>query len=121
MYGRYVLTADTRRFSKRRSCSCTHYCTTTNDGKQYLELDTQHQETVDPDRAFHRVQVFFNLSKDCYHFGSTAYVLHNAMVAGKKIDKWSERTRVHIYLGRSPQHARTGALVLSLTTGLASP
>jgi hypothetical protein len=49
------------------------------------------------------------------------YVPHNAMAAGKKLDKWSERTRVGVYLGKSSQHARTVALVLSLTTGLTSP
>ena len=49
------------------------------------------------------------------------YVLRNAMQAGKKIQKWQERARVGIYLGISPQHVRTVALVLSLTTGLTSP
>jgi hypothetical protein len=43
------------------------------------------------------------------------------MQAGKKIDKWAERASVGIYLGRSSQHARTVALVLSKTTGLTSP
>jgi hypothetical protein len=56
-----------------------------------------------------------------YHFGSPVYVLNAKLQAGKKIDKWSDRARVGIYLGRSPQHARNIAVVLSLTTGLASP
>lgn len=56
-----------------------------------------------------------------HHFGSPVYVLDSDLASGKKIDKWSERARVGIYLGRSSQHARTVALVLSLSTGLTSP
>ena len=56
-----------------------------------------------------------------HHFGSPVYVLDSKLASGKKIDKWSERARVGIYLGRSSQHARTVVLVLSLTTGLTSP
>ena len=56
-----------------------------------------------------------------HHFGCPIYVLDNDLQAGKKIDKWAERVRVGIYLGSSPQHARSVALVLSLSTGLTSP
>jgi hypothetical protein len=41
--------------------------------------------------------------------------------SGKKAKKWEVRARVAIYLGPSPQHARTVGLVLSPTTGLVSP
>ena len=56
-----------------------------------------------------------------YHFGCPVYVLDDKIQSGQKINKWSERARVGIYLGYSPQHARTVALVLSLSTGLVSP
>ena len=56
-----------------------------------------------------------------FHFGCPVYVLNANLQSGKKIDKWSDRARVGIYLGRSPQHSRNVALVLSLTTGLVSP
>ena len=59
--------------------------------------------------------------KDWYHFGCPVYVANAKVQAGKKVSKWSERARVGIYLGHSPQHARTVGLVLSLTTGLLSP
>jgi hypothetical protein len=59
--------------------------------------------------------------KHFHHFGCPVYVLNNALQAGQKVDKWTERARVGIYLGPSLQHARTVTLVLSLTTGLASP
>jgi hypothetical protein len=54
-------------------------------------------------------------------FGCPVYALDNALQSGKKINKWAERTRVGVYLGFSPQHARSVALVLSLRTGLTSP
>ena len=54
-------------------------------------------------------------------FGCPVYVLDNGLQAGKKISKWAERTRVGIFLGHSPEHARTVSLVLSLTSGLTSP
>ena len=56
-----------------------------------------------------------------YHFGCPVYVLDDKLQSGQKINKWSERARVGIYLGYSPQHARTVALILSLLTGLVSP
>ena len=59
--------------------------------------------------------------KHWYPIGCPVYVLDSDMQAGKKLSKWSDRARVGIYLGHSPQHARTVALVLSLTTGLVSP
>jgi hypothetical protein len=55
-------------------------------------------------------------------FGCPAYVLENALQSGKGIhNKWKYRSRVGIYLGRSPFHGRNVALVLDRTTGLVSP
>jgi hypothetical protein len=54
-------------------------------------------------------------------FGCPAYVLDGDLQNGKKIPKWSSRSRVGIYLGYSPQHARSVGLILSTTTGLVSP
>ena len=74
-----------------------------------------------PIKAFSGTKSVATNPKHFYHFGCPVYVLSNTLQAGQKIKKWSERSRVGIYLGPSPQHARTVALVLSLTTGLASP
>jgi hypothetical protein len=50
------------------------------------------------------------------------YVLHTGLQGGgKRPNKWVRRSRVAIYLGLSPRHARSVALVLSLTTGYVSP
>jgi hypothetical protein len=58
----------------------------------------------------------------CHHFGCPVYVLARPLqTAGGMFHKWQPRAKVGVYLGRSPQHARSVALVLSLETGLVSP
>ena len=54
-------------------------------------------------------------------FGCPVYVLDNALQTSGIKHKWAERARVGIYLGRSPYHARSIALVLNITTGRVSP
>jgi hypothetical protein len=50
------------------------------------------------------------------------YVLHNWLQGGgKRPNKWVRRSRVAVYMGFSPRHARSVALVLGLTTGYLSP
>ena len=74
-----------------------------------------------PIEAFSGTKVRFN-PNHWAHFGCPVYVLDKDLQQpGKKIGKWEYRARVGCYLGQSPQHARTVALVLSLQTGLVSP
>jgi hypothetical protein len=54
-------------------------------------------------------------------FGCPVYVLSSAKQTTGIQNKWAERSKVGIYLGRSPQHAQSVALVLNLDTGLVSP
>jgi len=55
-------------------------------------------------------------------FGCPVYVLDSALQnTGGIKQKWSQRSRIGVYLGRSPQHARSVALVLNLETGRVSP
>jgi hypothetical protein len=56
-----------------------------------------------------------------HHFGCPMYILQGPLQQGQKIRKWEDRARIGIYLGPSPQHAKSVALVLSLTTRLVSP
>jgi hypothetical protein len=73
-----------------------------------------------PNNVFARTGVAPN-PKHWFTFGCPVYVLDDYLQAGKKVNKWTNRARVGIYLGQSPQHARTVSLVLSLQTGLVSP
>ena len=54
-------------------------------------------------------------------FGCPAYVLDNALQSGQGLPKWKQRARLGIYLGPSPSHARTVALILNPRTGHVSP
>lgn len=54
-------------------------------------------------------------------FGCPVYVVEKAIQDGKSFNKWKTKARVAIYIGRSPNHARSVAMCLSLQTGLVSP
>ncbi len=55
-------------------------------------------------------------------FGCPVYVLDSKIQGGSGIfHKWKSRAKVGVYLGRSPQHARSVALVLDRQTALVSP
>ena len=57
-----------------------------------------------------------------YHaFGCPTYVLDNSLQSGQGAHKWQQRARLGIYLGPSPSHARTVALILNPRTGHVSP
>ena len=50
-------------------------------------------------------------------FGCPTYVLDNALQSGQGAPKWQQRSRLGVYLGPSPNHARSVALVLNPRTG----
>jgi len=56
---------------------------------------------VSPIERFSGTKVVFN-RKDAHTFGCPVYTLNNALQQGHKIDKWTERSRVGIFLGLSP-------------------
>ena len=79
------------------------------------------QKKRSPDEIFSSTGVATN-PKHWKPFGCPAYVLTSALQGSAQIHhKWEDRARVGIYLGRSPQHARSVALVLNPETGLVSP
>lgn len=59
--------------------------------------------------------------RHAHTFGCPAYVLDNKLQLGHWIPKWAEHSRVSIFLGYTPQHTPTVALILSLSSGLTSP
>ena len=54
-------------------------------------------------------------------FGCLTYMLDNALQSGQGAPKWKERARLGVYLGPSPNHTRSVALVLNPRTGHLSP
>jgi len=74
-----------------------------------------------PLESFSNTKIASN-PKHWHHFGCPAYTLSQELQTDTSIyHKWKARSRVGVYLGRSPQHARDVSLVLNLETGLVSP
>jgi hypothetical protein len=61
--------------------------------------------------------------RDFHTFGSPCYVLDSRLqsAGGPGAPKWEPRSRLGIYVGHSPNHAGSVALVLNPKTGLISP
>jgi hypothetical protein len=78
------------------------------------------KERRTPYQIFSSTSVNINI-KHWKPFGCPVYVLEGDLQTGKPHHKWAERSRVGIYLGQSPQHAQSVALVLSRVTALVSP
>ena len=72
-------------------------------------------------------EVFYSVISDHQHlrdakvFGCPAYVLDPRLQDGKKIPKWSPRSRLGQFLGRSEVHAGTVGLIRNLRTGKITP
>lgn len=77
-------------------------------------------EDESPLEKFSKTKIRPNF-KEVHPFGCPAYALDGRIQSGKKAKKWEVCARLAIYLGPSPQHARSVGLVLSLVTGLVSP
>ena len=75
---------------------------------------------LSPIALFSRSRVLPNLDH-LHPFGCPTNVLGEKMQSDKKGPKWGERARCGIYLGLSPNHARSVSLVMSLSTGMVSP
>ena len=59
---------------------------------------------------------------DHFHpFGSPVYVLDDALQSGHSHNKWSDRSKVGIFLCHSPHHASNVSLVLNTQTGNVTP
>ena len=77
-------------------------------------------EKRSPISAFAKSDVATN-PKHFQTFGCPTYVLNNTLQQNAPFNKWRERSKVGIYLGKSPAHSNNVALVLDRRTGLVSP
>ena len=73
-----------------------------------------------PIERFAKTQVKPKL-RHFHPFACPTYVLRNELQASQSVPKWETRARVGLYLGPSPKHSRSVALVLNVETGLVSP
>ena len=59
--------------------------------------------------------------KQFHNFGSPCFILDPKLRQNKYISKWTPQSIQAVYIGISPQHAVSVALVLNLKTGYISP
>ena len=89
----------------------------------YLYNNTPNAESgIAPIEVFSRTPSYGQALKHMHTWGCPVYVLEPKLTdAGGKIPKWKPRSRRGQYLGKSPVHAETVALVRNLRTGYLSP
>ena len=75
---------------------------------------------LSPEQAFTKLNVNHTF-ENSVPFECPMYVLAHPMQDGGNQHKWKERSRIGIYLDRSPDHEINVALVLDRTTGFVSP
>jgi hypothetical protein len=80
----------------------------------------QRDDRRTPLQVFTRTNIHGNM-KHWHHFGSPVFVLDQDLQTNTPFGNWKSRAKIGIYLGRSLQHSRNVALVLSMLTGLVSP
>jgi hypothetical protein len=81
----------------------------------------QNKENLSPHQLFSNSRTQPN-PKHWKPFGCPVCVLDSSIQGGRGIiHKWKQRSKVGMHLGRSPQHARSVALVLDRQTALVSP
>ena len=104
-----VVTANLWPYAIRMANDCLNETPNLKDGKRRTADQIFSNSMVQPNSKHHKV------------FGCPTYVLDEALQQGNIFHKWKERTRVGLYLGQSPNHARNVALVLNIRNGLVSP
>jgi hypothetical protein len=77
---------------------------------------------ITPEMSFSGSQASHVQLKNYHPFGCPCYVLDSRVQTNPKgLPKWEPRARLAIYVGHSPAHAGSVALVLNPKTGLISP
>jgi hypothetical protein len=77
---------------------------------------------ITPEMSFSGSQASHVQLKNYHPFGCPCYVLDSRVQTSPKgLPKWEPRARLAIYVGHSPAHAGSVALVLNPKTGLFSP
>ena len=86
-----------------------------------------YNHTPRQDTGFAPIEIFTGTRISCQYlhrcrvWGSPTYVLDPKLQDGRKIPKWRPRARKGQFLGFSPRHSSTVALIRNLTTGSITP
>ena len=76
---------------------------------------------LSPEEIWCKSKSTHSVLRNEHPWGCPIYVLDPTLQDGQKIPKWKPRSRVGQYMGKSPLHASTVALVRNLQTGRISP
>jgi len=83
---------------------------------------TLNDNGITPEMSFSQSQAMNTRLENYHPFGCPCYVLDSRIQSNPKgLPKWEPRARLAIYVGHSPAHAGSVALVLNPKTGLVSP
>ena len=74
-----------------------------------------------PEERWSGTKASYDHMRNLHPWGCPAYVLHPTLQDGKKLPKWSARSRQGKFIGYSPHHASSVALILNRTTHRVSP
>ena len=89
----------------------------------FAELDNdlpRSQQQHSPLSIFSKTSQSFHL-RNFHVWGCPVYVLDPKLADGKTLPRWEPRSRLGLYLGPSPSHSTSVALVLNLKTRRISP
>ena len=90
---------------------------TANEVRNATPIDNQ---TKTPMELFAQVAIAPKI-KHFHTFRCPTYILDNKLQGNQTIQKWQARSRLHIYLGPSPNHSRSISLILNPRTVHTSP
>jgi hypothetical protein len=74
-----------------------------------------------PEELFYSIKSDYQAIREAKCWGCPAYVLDPKLQDGKKLPRWSPRSRLGQFLGRSKKHAGSVGLIKNLITGKISP
>ena len=74
-----------------------------------------------PEEIFYSIKSDYQAIREAKCWGCPAYVLDPKLQDGKKLPRWSPRSRLGQFLGRSKKHAGSVGLIKNLITGKISP
>ena len=74
-----------------------------------------------PEEIFYSIKSDYSAIREAKCWGCPAYVLDPKLQDGKKLPRWSPRSKLGQFLGRSKRHAGSVGLIRNLSTGKVSP
>ena len=87
----------------------------------FIYNNTPGRDGLCPDERWSGSKSSYDHMRSLHPWGCPAYVLHPTLQDGKKLPKWTPRSRQAKFVGYSPHHASSVALMLNRRTNRISP